>query len=280
MSAKEVASLEQRMREKLDRGEITGKQMENFLEFVRRKKHEIDQHEIITNNQYTKWWKQGTANTEQIEDLINQFAVFSRRFPLIQALRVYYAETEEEEDAARDILVNESGVDIDMATGSTDGKIFRHRDAHIKWLRDIGEKYGFDRMVLGRWESGTSSTRKFLELLTLLFGSDDRNIRAGASFALETWAGYGIGRGAELESNNFWFELVAGCKALEMPTSFFVYHANLERAHVENVERELEEIFFHSEFDMEKWFEGAQSTLTALTVFWAGLDETRKKLTK
>lgn len=278
MASAHQASLEQRMLENLQSGTITGEQMEKFLDFVEQKKREIDDDEIIKNNEYTKWWKRGRANLAQIKDFISQFGVFSKRFPLIQALRVYYAQTEEEENAARDILVNESGVDIDMPTGSTDGKIFRHRNAHIKWLRDIGEKYGFDRMELGNWDSGTLSTQEFLNRLTDLFGNPDRNKRAGASFALETWAGYGIGQGVEAESNNFWFELVAGCKALGIPTGFFKYHANLERAHVENVEHELEETFFHPEFNQEKWFQGAREALDALLIFWTGLDETRKQL--
>ena len=288
MTTPHTGSLEARMREKLEQGHITGEGLEAFMAFVARKEAELDQHEVIAHNSFTKWWKLGEANPEQVKDLIGQFAVFSRLFPLIQALRVYLAETEEEEDDARDILVNESGVNIDMATGSTEGKMFSHRAAHIKWLRRIGEILGFARMDLGRWEHGTPSTHQFLKTLQRLFSDPNRNIRAGASFALESWAGFGIGPDPEADANNFWSELVEGFRKVNasrqtlgltsLPISFFIYHHDLERAHVENVEHELEETFFHPEFDEENWFAGVRASLDATLIFWNGLNESRLKL--
>jgi hypothetical protein len=105
------------------------------------------------------------------------------------------ATTEAGERGARSILANEIGVAIDMDEGDTDGKSFRHKNAHLNWLRKIGEMLGFPPRHLGRWDIGTDATHTFLTALEEAYGSRDGNIGSGASFAIETWAGFGIGQG-------------------------------------------------------------------------------------
>src|SRR5438105_2712660 len=107
-------------------------------------------HEVIVRNPYTKWFKQGDANTEQVRDLISQFSVFSNYFIPLEAKRMVHAATEEEEREARSILGSEIGVPINVRTGDIEGFRFSHGGAHIKWLRDIGEMLGLDRDHLGK----------------------------------------------------------------------------------------------------------------------------------
>lgn len=246
-------------------------------------------HEVIQRNPYTKWFCLGHANTAQVKDLIIQFSVFSNHFIPLEAKRMVNAATEEEEREARAILGSEIGVAIDTETGSIEGHRFSHNAAHIKWLRDVGEMLGLDRNQLGKWALGSATTHEFLRQLEEVYGSADNNIGSGASFAIESWAGYGIGKGAEAESNNFWRELIVGLEAynhkyrkdlglLPLNIGFFKFHFGLETGHVAAVEHDLTGIFMREDFDRAKWLYGATTALDAILTFWKGLDETRKTL--
>jgi hypothetical protein len=246
-------------------------------------------HQVIRNNPYTKWFKKGEASTAQVIDLIVQFSVFSNHFIPLEAKRMVNAATEAEEMEARAILGSEIGVSIDASTGNIEGRRFSHSAAHIKWLRDMGEMLGLDRNLLGKWALGSESTHRFLKKLEDVYGSPDNNIGSGASFAIESWAGYGIGKGAEAESNNFWKELIIGLDAYNrenrkglglqpLNIGFFKFHLGLESGHVANVEHELAEVFVRPDFDREQWLHGALHALDAILVFWEGLDAKRKEL--
>jgi hypothetical protein len=250
---------------------------------------EVFSHEVIRWNPYTKWFKSGEANTAQITDLVLQFSVFSNHFIPLEAKRMVNAATEEGEREARAILGSEIGVSIDATTGNIEGHRFSHNAAHIKWLRDVGEMLGQERNKLGKWALGSPATHEFLTRLEAVYGSPDNNIGSGASFAIESWAGYGIGKGEEAESNNFWRELIVGLevynqkhrKTAGLPPlniGFFRFHFGLETGHVANVEHELAEVFMRRDFDRNKWLYGAREALDAIFVFWKGLDESRKKL--
>ncbi len=244
-------------------------------------------HEVIRNNPYTKWFKRGEANTEQVIDLIIQFSVFSNHFIPIEAKRMVNAATEAEEMEARAILGSEIGVSIDAGTGNIEGHRFSHKAAHIKWLRDMGEMLGLDRNLLGKWALGSESTHRFLKKLEEVYGSPDNNIGSGASFAIESWAGYGIGKGEQEEGNNFWRELITGLKEYNRNTrnslglqslniGFFEFHFGLESGHVANVENELSAVLARPDFDREKWLYGASHALDAILIFWKGLDQKRR----
>src|SRR5262245_44272989 len=246
-------------------------------------------HEVIQRNPYTKWFKLGEANTQQVIDLVVQFSVFSNHFIPLEAKRMVNAATEEEEKEARAILGSEIGVSIDATTGNIEGHRFSHNAAHIKWLRDIGEMLGLDRNQLGKWGLASPATQEFLKRLEDVYGSPDNNIGSGASFAIESWAGFGIGKGEEPESNNFWRELIVGLERynrksrkdiglVPLNIGFFRFHFGLESGHVANVEHEMAEVFFAPDFDAEKWFYGGAEALKAIHVFWKGLDESRQKL--
>ena len=260
-----------------------------FQDHLRRIETEIYQHDVIQRNPYTKWFKLGGATTSQVADLVTQFSVFSNHFIPLEAKRMVNAATEREEMEARAILASEIGVSIDAKTGNTEGHRFSHNSAHIKWLRDVGEMLGLNRDKLGKWALGSRATIRFLTSLEKVYGSPDNNIGSGASFAVESWAGYGIGKGVEAESKNFWKELITGLEgynsrnreALQLPplnVGFFRFHFSLESGHVANVEQELKEVFASPEFDSEKWFSGASRALGAIRIFWNGLDQSRRRI--
>jgi hypothetical protein len=289
MTNEQQSVLTESLDEKVRRGEISAQAASDFREHVRRIERDVYSHPVIRENAYTKWFKLGEASTAQVIDLVIQFSVFSNHFIPLEAKRMVNAATEEEEQEARAILGNEIGVAIDARTGSIEGRRFSHGSAHIKWLRDIGEMLGLDRNQLGKWALGSPATHQFLRQLEEVYGSPDNNIGAGASFAIESWAGYGIGKGELAESNNFWKELIAGLERynqnnrmnLGLPplnVGFFRLHFGLETGHVANVEHELSETFFSPGFDQEKWFHGAARALEAIEVFWKGLDERRRSL--
>lgn len=263
--------------------------VKNFEIFKKRIEKEFFQHLVIVHNPYTKWFKQGLANTEQVKDLILQFSVFSNHFIVVQCKRMVYASTLEGEEAARAILLNECGVGMDVKTGNIEGKRFTTANAHINWLRKMAALVDIDQNKIGRWETGTKATHEFLEGLDSTYGSYDGQIGAGASFAIETWAAWGIGQQEESESNNFWKELVVGMngynkqhrtpKGIEpIPIGFFQYHLETEAGHGVSVWKELEETYSKPGFDEDKYIEAGKVALKSIYTFWLGLDEARKKL--
>ncbi len=260
-----------------------------FNSFKQKIGNEFFEHSVIVNNPYTKWFRQGLSNTEQVKDLIKQFSVFSNHFIVVQAKRMVNASTLEGEECARAILLNECGVMQDVKTGSIEGKTFFTKGAHLNWLREIANILEIEPKVIGRWETGTKSTHEFLEGLDQTYGSRDGQLGAGASFAIETWASFGIGQGEEVESNNFWKELVVGLenhnqnlrlprKLKPIPIGFFQYHFETESGHGANVWQELEKTFNQPGFDEEKFIEAGKLALKAIYTFWLGLDEVRKEL--
>lgn len=258
-----------------------------FAAFRKRIEGEFFSHPVIVRNPYTKWFRQGLAGEDQVRDLLLQFSVFSNHFVALQAKRLVNAATEEGERTARYILVSECGVGMDPVTGSTEGRSFSTQNAHLNWLRETGKVLGLEPRRMGRWEEGSPSTHAFLEGLDRTYGSRDGQIGAGASFAIENWAAFGIGKG-EAESDNFWKELITGLEAFNrrrrgrepLPLGFFQYHFELETGHGANVWRELEESFTEPGFDAGKFLAGGREALAAIHTFWLGLDKTRRRLEK
>lgn len=261
----------------------------SFETFKKKIEKDFFNHPVIINNPYTKWFKQGQANTEQIKDLILQFSVFSNHFIVVQAKRMVNASTLEGEESARAILLNECGVGMDVKSGSIEGKKFTTSNAHINWLRKVARMLDIDQRSVGRWEIGTKATHDFLNGLDSTYGSYDGLVGSGASFAIETWAAWGIGHGEKEESNNFWRELVVGLEGynkkhrlpndlIPLPTGFFQYHFETEAGHGVNVWKELEETFNREDFNEKKYIDAGKIALDSIYTFWLGLDEIRKKL--
>ncbi|WP_447970138.1 hypothetical protein [Nitrospira sp. M1] len=257
---------------------------EDFWESVQDKIHS---HPVIVNNPYCKWFKQGDATEEQLIDLFEQFAVFSKWFLLAQLMRVLNASDLEAETHARYILANELGVRLN-SDGSTENQPFKTQWAHINWLRETARPLNLDPEKLGSWNSASSSTRAFIKGLEETYGNKDGEVGRGASYAIETWAAWGIGNGEAAESNNFWKELITGIKmyntnnklgdASAIPLKFFLFHFNSEKGHGDNVLDELKDSFFKPEFDGQKFIDAGVKALNSIYTFWAGLDQTRKEI--
>ncbi len=263
--------------------------MADFDGFKRRLTDEIFSHPVIRRNAYTRWFSEGRASAAQVRDLIEQFAVFSNHFLIMQVKRMVNADTLEGEKLARFILVNEVGVGLDVKSGSAEGKTFRSENAHLNWLRQIGGELGLDPTRMGKWNTGTPATHAFLNGLDRTYGSTDGRVGAGASFAIETWAAFGIGETPELERMNFWRQLIDGVEGFNknvrlpegkkpLPLGFFQYHFELETGHGASVWRELEETFDGPGFDPEVFLKAGKEALEAIQTFWLGLDATRKRL--
>jgi hypothetical protein len=246
----------------------------------------IKRHRVIVANPYTQWFAKGEMNTQHVEDLLIQFSVFSNHFLRIQCTRMVNAVRLglEAEREARAILVSELGV--------TQSNTFAHYYAHINWLRETATPLALAPpkipYPLGDWDLGLKTTHKFLEELEATYGSRDPSIAAGASFAIETWAGFGL-KNEETENLNFWKQLIVGLNNFNdsrrgvypvLKLNFFKFHVEDEKKHVESVERELLETFDLPQFNIEKWNEGAFRALDAILLFWVGLDEQRKNISQ
>ncbi len=260
------------------------KSFESFQNTLEKKIH---CHPVIINNPYCKWFKQGNANKDQLIDLFEQFAVFSKWFLLAQLMRMLNAPDVESETHSRYILANELGVGIN-SNGSSENQPFKTRWAHINWLRETSKPLDIKLDTLGSWNTASTSTKKFISELEATYGNKDGEIGRGASYAIETWAAWGIGQGKNAEVNNFWSELISGLEIYNskcnsnssniIPLDFFQFHFESEKSHGDNVLEEIESSFYSPEFEEEKFFTGAQRALDAIFIFWKGLDENRKKL--
>lgn len=245
----------------------------------RRIETEFFRHPVIVRNPYTRWFKRGLASDDQVRDLLLQFSVFSNHFIVLQAKRMVNAATEEGERSARMILVSECGVAMDGHTGSAEGRTFATRNAHLNWLRDCARPLGLDPRRMGRWDVGSPATHAFLEGLDRTYGSRDGDTGAGASFAIENWAAFGIG--GPQEGENFWKELIVGLEKVNerrrgegsqpLPLAFFTYHFQLETGHGANVWREFVDMAGAPGFDGEKFLQGGRDALDAIHTFWLGL---------
>jgi len=174
------------------------------------------------------------------------------------------------------------------ADGSTENQPFKTRWAHINWLRDTASPLNLNPEKLGSWESSSPHTKEFIKGLEFTYGSKDGEFGRGASYAIETWAAWGIGKGKEEEVHNFWKELITGIelynernnleKDQHIPLDFFQFHFNSEKGHGDNVLEELRHSFYKPDFNYEKFLQGGHQALDAIYTFWAGLDKSRKNI--
>ena len=286
-----------RIEERLRRGELTEAQVESFGDFLDRVERDVLSHRIITDNAYTRWFRDGRATDAELAHFVRQFSVFSNQFLVAALLRVINAPTLQQARAAKEILMNELGViyrrtdgqaapgrgatddeakdregdpDLVSTEGTVDGGTFRFRAAHFEWLLAVGEALGLGFDDLGKRRHGRGYTLRFCDDLQRLYGSEDDRIAEGASFAVENWAAAG-----------FWQELEDGLlhiKATRLPAlkvAFFTWHNRVEAQHAGHTMEELEAVFFDPRFDEAKFFQGAYQVLDAIANFWDGLEDDR-----
>jgi hypothetical protein len=273
-------------------GRIPQPKIDSYFKLVERVKSEMLPHEVITNNQYTRWFKEVNLSPEEVKHFLQQFSVFSNLFIEAQLKKVINAPTLEAMHQSKEILMNELGVvfrakgsqvaeaktsaeiddQIANQQGSIEGGTFKFAAAHFEWLLRMTSHVGLTFKDLGKRRNGTKSTLFFCDELSRLYGSEDPHIALGASFAVENWAAAG-----------FWKELIQGLerfkkeKCPQLPLAFFTWHDRVEDQHAAHTWHELEEEFFAMDLDQEKFFTGAKEMLNGVLAFWNGLNQDRLK---
>ena len=181
-------------------------QVEEFREFLDRVDRDLLRHRIITDNAYTRWFRDGQASDAELVHFVRQFSVFSNQFLVAALLRVINAPTLQQARAAKEILMNELGViyrrtdgkaalsqrpmtrrprtgkatpSLVSTEGTVDGGIFRFRAAHFEWLLAVGEALGLGFDDMGKRRHGRPYTLQFCDELQRLYGSEDANRRRG-----------------------------------------------------------------------------------------------------
>lgn len=295
LSPPKPLKISSRIQSRLYRGELMPRQVETFQSFL----HEVEQrflhHRIILDNAYTHWFSQGLASDSELCHFIQQFSVFSNQFLVAALNKVINAPTLEQSRASREILLNELGViyrnskaakssvnlsaadkdrqgdpDLVSTEGTVDGGTCRFRAAHFEWLLGVADGLGLSYGELGQRKHGSPTTLHFCDELIRLYGSDDPNVAEGASFAVENWAAAG-----------FWQELEDGLLKIkqsrhpQIKLAFFTWHNRVEAQHAGHTLEELESVYFHPEFNRDRFLQGGQEILEAIAIFWDGLEDDR-----
>src|SRR5271170_4460338 len=99
-----------RIDERLRRGQLTERQVDDFRDFLDRVDRDLLHHRVITNNAYTRWFRDGKATHRELVHFVRQFSVFSNQFLVAALLRVINAPTLQQARSAKEILMNELGV--------------------------------------------------------------------------------------------------------------------------------------------------------------------------
>jgi hypothetical protein len=291
-------AVSERVKDRLRSGELTQAQVDEFSDFLVEVDRQFLQHRIITDNRYTRWFQKGEATDDELRHFIRQFSVFSNQFLVAALLRVINAPSLEQMRAGKEILMNELGVvyrkpgqeggkgasrsddekdqegdpELVNIEGTVDGSIYRHRAAHYEWMLGVGEPLGLGYNDLGKRRVGRPSTLHFCDELQRVYGGEDGQMAEGASFAVENWAAAG-----------FWQEIEDGLlkiKKTRIPNlrlAFFTWHNRVEGQHASHTMEELEEVYFESDLDRERFFQGGREILEAVAAFWDGLENDRVK---
>ncbi|MBD2445567.1 hypothetical protein H6G76_00070 [Nostoc sp. FACHB-152] len=284
-------TISSRIHERLRQGTLTQQQIDDFQEFLKDVERKLLHHRIIRNNAYTKWFQKGTATDVELRHFIQQFSVFSNQFLVAALLKVINSPTLQQSRASREILLNELGViyrhteqisnaivlteetkdkegdpELVSTECTVDGGICRFQAAHFEWLLGVAKGLGLDFADIGKRKHGSPKTLHFCDELIRLYGSDDRQIAEGASFAVEHWAAAGFWQ--ELEDG---FIRIKQMRHPQLRLAFFTWHNRVEAQHAAHTLEELEEVYFNPNFDRAKFFEGGWQILEAIAVFWDGL---------
>ncbi len=263
--------------------------------FWETKRRLIDGHPVITNNPFTKNLPKGRTDPShvltpaQMQHSALQWLAFSSQFPRIQAAHLVNAPTRAVREAARNILGNELGVPINRRSGSIEGGRFSHAGAHIEWAEDFAEALGVDTTDLNYLRRASDSTKQFIAIFEETYGSSDPIEAAGASYAVELWAGYGLD--GDEQANNFWNEEIEGIEIFNevyriqngskpLDPKFFTYHRDIELGHVANVEDALADIVHFPDFDEDRWLGAGVRALDGVHLFFAGREEHRRQSAK
>jgi len=271
-------------------GEIPSRRVDAYMKLLDRVEKELLPHEVIVNNQFTRWFSEGNFDRQDLRHFLVQFSVFSNLFIEAQLKKAINAPTLEAMRQSKEILMNELGVvfrnpsgkktektgDVEPelvgTEGTIEGSTFRFAAAHFEWLLRMIAHVDLKFGDVGKRRHGTKSTLFFCDELARLYGSEDPHIGLGASFSVENWAAAG-----------FWKELIEGLETYkrrersEMPLAFFTWHDRVEDQHAAHTWAELEEEYFSMDLDEHKFIQGGREMLDGVLAFWNGLNQDRLK---
>ena len=275
-------------------GEYQVEQGHAFLQFQQRINNELLQHPVIKRNSYCQWFSQGEVDLQQLQYFIIQFSVFSNQFLIAQLYKMLAADTLENMHSSKEILANELGVvfcqtaqttaeqqpislnqseqSFGAISGSIEGGRFRFQSAHFELLLKTAEPLGLTFGQLGKRKQANAETLFFCDELVRLYGSEDYQSAAAASYAVENWANAG-----------FWAQLISGLNIFkrkhnmpQLPITFFSWHDKLEASHAQHTQSELEQYFFNKPVDCDRFISEAYEMLDGVHTFWLGLEQARK----
>ena len=99
-----------RVERRLNTGELTRAQVDEYRQFLDVAERELMNHRIVRDNKYTRWFQQGLATDDELKFFVQQFSVFSNQFLVAALLRVINADNLDQQHASKQILLNELGV--------------------------------------------------------------------------------------------------------------------------------------------------------------------------
>src|SRR5207247_7852287 len=89
----------------------------NFEGFCARAEAVVNDHPVVVENPYTKWFSRCEGTWEEVRHLAVQFSVFSHLFVEAQLRKVINAPTLDQYRTGKEILMNELGVVFQPSNG-------------------------------------------------------------------------------------------------------------------------------------------------------------------
>ncbi|OVE81921.1 hypothetical protein BVY03_02410 [bacterium K02(2017)] len=270
---------------------------EQFEAFQKRINKELLNHPVILDNKYCKWFNDAELNLDDARHFGVQFSVFSNLFLIAQIKKMINSVSIDEMRSAKEILANELGVIFNLSNkesaesvenrkanketegdpkyvnteGSVEGGKFRFKAAHFEWLVEFGKPLGLRFNDMGKRKFGTKGTLFFCDELERLYGSENYNTGAAASYAVENWAAAG-----------FWKQLVNGLKNYkdksmhDLKIHFFTWHDKVEGNHALHTQEELKELYFgENGIQEDEFIIRGNEMLDGVQAFWDDLNQER-----
>ena len=239
-----------------------------YADFLERIDNELLNHSVITDNKYCNWFRHTHLILEDVRYFTQQFSVFSNQFIIAQLNKIINSVDLEEARAGKEVLANELGVAF--KDGSVDGGKYRFTSAHFEWLVNFAKPLGLTFDDIGKRKHGSPATLFYCDELIRIYGSEDFNVSAGASFAVENWAAAG-----------FWKDLITGLQkfktkySLNLPLGFFTWHDKLEDQHAEHTKEEMITLYNEHNLNEDLFIKAGNEMLNGVEAFWVGLDQER-----
>ncbi len=220
--------------------------------FLGRIDQEISSHPIILNNEYCRWFRTTDLTTEEVRNLTIQFSVFSNLFLVAELKKMVNAHSIESMRASKELLTSE------LATH--------------EWILQFSQPLDLRFADLCKRRHGTPHTLFFCDELERLYGSKEYSVVAGASYAIQHW-----------NTTGFWEDLHEGlsrfkaAKMNNLELHFFAWHNKERDDAIKQVKNELVDTYFDPDFylDEELFIKSAKEMLSAVAVFWNGLNTGR-----